>query len=833
MSGTLSCCTLRTYAYDKANEYAFPISQTSGTSPTQLTTSATYNRNTGLMLTSTDENNQVTSYEYETDTLRQKKVIYPNGGYVQTEYSDKLITNTNDLLPGFVRTTTTLDATHTAQSYSYFNGGGQGIRSATQTPDGWSVSAIEYDKLGRPIKSYNPFYASTPTGAIPSNTKFTEVLGYDALGRTTSVSLQDNTTVSTTFGATPVGTNKTFVTVTDQAGKQRRQVFDALGRAVRIDEPDLNGNLGDVSTPTQPTLYEYDGNNNLKKVTQSDGAANQERLFKHDSLGRLTHERQVEANATLNNDGVKVTSGGLWTKVKKYNADGLLIDGYDARGVNAHFTYDSLNRISSITFSDGTPTVTYIYDQERASFYNKGRLTRVETAEGNLTTRPETFSTAIEYDYDKMGRVEKHRQTIGGQNYNLEYIYNLAGQLISEKYPSGKIITMNHDANGRLSSISDPQRTYLNNLQYQNYGGRLSSMSLGNGTSHTFGFNDRLQMANQTLSRGSEVLQKYDYSYGQIDENGNLDTTKNNNQLAKVESYIGTNKQWTQKFSYDSLGRLAETKEYRGDTNALSYKQKFDYDNFGNLYRKNASNPTSGQENPLPFTPIEDSDINKATNRFTSNTTYDDAGNVTVDNKFRLMSFSYDANGRVFKASKANVPDALSIYDSSGLRVAEKVNDIWRFLIYDIYGKLVAEYGGLQSNDEGGVKYVLEDQQGSTRAILSNSGFVQTRRDYQAFGEEIGAGIGLRTQSQGFGIANNLRQQYGMTERDEASGLDHTWYRKYENKAGRWTSPDPYIGSINLANPQSFNRFSYVENQPTNYTDPSGLELQAYIFPIY
>ena len=168
VSGTLSCCTLRTYGYDKANEYAFPISQTSGTSPTQLTTSATYNRNTGLMLTATDENSQITTYEYETDTLRPKKTIYANGGYVQTEYSDKLITNTADLLPGFVRTTTTLETNKFAQSYSYFNGRGEGFRSATQTPDGWSISAVEFDKLGRPIKSYNPFYASTPTGAIPS-----------------------------------------------------------------------------------------------------------------------------------------------------------------------------------------------------------------------------------------------------------------------------------------------------------------------------------------------------------------------------------------------------------------------------------------------------------------------------------------------------------------------------------------------------------------------------------------------------------------------------------------------------------------------------------------
>jgi RHS repeat-associated protein len=822
---TLSCCNQKTIAYDKANEYAYPISETKGSLPVQLTTSTTYNRNTGLVLTSTNENNQVTSYEYEPDTLRTKKTIYPNGGYTLAEYSDKLIPNMNNLLPGFVRTTTTLDLNKTLQSFNYYNGRGDGIRKADQTPDGWSVSAAEFDKLGRIVKSYNPFYAGAPTDAIPANTKFTEVLNYDALGRTTSVRLPDNTTVSTEFSdtnTTPGGFNKTFVTITDQAGQQRRQVFDALGRVARIDEPDANGNLGAVDAPRQPTSYEYDGNDNLSRITQSDGTVTQERLFKHDSLGNLTNERQVEAIATLNNDGLKQTNGDLWTRVKKYNADGLLVDGYDARGVKAHFGYDSLNRVQTVAFSDGTPTITYTYDQEREGFYNKGGLTRVETSDGGAA-RPDTPSTVTEFDYDKMGRVVRHRQAIGNQTYNLEYSYNLAGQLISEKYPSGKIVSTLYDNAGRLSGLSDQNRVYLSSLQYQQYGGNLSSMTLGNGTTQTFGFNDRLQLINHTLAKAGEIIQRYDYGYGQIDANGNLDPTKNNNQLAKVESYIGTNRQWTDKFSYDSLGRLSETKEYRGDTNALSYRQKFDFDRFGNLYRKQSANPPDGQENPLAFTPIEDPDISKASNRFTSNTAYDEAGNVTTDNKFRAMSFNYDANGRLIRAAKANTSDALSVYDYSGLRVAEKVNDGWRFLIYDINERLVAEYGGLASSDEGGVKYILEDFQGSTRAILNNAGFVQARRDYQAFGEEIGANIGLRTQSKGYGSASNLRQKYGTTERDEATGLDHTWFRKYENQAGRWTSPDPFVGSINPADPQSFNRYSYVGNEPTGNTDPSGL----------
>ena len=156
------------------------------------------------------------------------------------------------------------------------------------------------------------------------------------------------------------------------------------------------------------------------------------------------------------------------------------------------------------------------------------------------------------------------------------------------------------------------------------------------------------------------------------------------------------------------------------------------------------------------------------------------------------------------------------------MRVAERVNNVWRYMIYDIGGKLVAEYGGVPATQPA-LKYIMQDWQGSTRAVVNAAGFVQGRMDYTAFGEDIAAGVGLRTTTQGFGSTNLPRQKYALTERDDATGLDHTWFRKNENRAGRWTSPDPYSGSMRLGDPQSFNRYSYVENQPTNFIDPTGL----------
>ncbi len=64
---------------------------------------------------------------------------------------------------------------------------------------------------------------------------------------------------------------------------------------------------------------------------------------------------------------------------------------------------------------------------------------------------------------------------------------------------------------------------------------------------------------------------------------------------------------------------------------------------------------------------------------------------------------------------------------------------------------------------------------------------------------------------------------YAGLERDEESGQDHAAYRQYAFVMGRWTAPDPYNGSYDLENPQSLNRYAYVDGNPLDATDPTGL----------
>ena len=62
--------------------------------------------------------------------------------------------------------------------------------------------------------------------------------------------------------------------------------------------------------------------------------------------------------------------------------------------------------------------------------------------------------------------------------------------------------------------------------------------------------------------------------------------------------------------------------------------------------------------------------------------------------------------------------------------------------------------------------------------------------------------------------------QYASGYTDSATGLIQFGLRYYQPATGRWTQQDPLAGS--LFDPSTGNRYAYVNDDPTNLTDPSG-----------
>jgi RHS repeat-associated protein len=55
------------------------------------------------------------------------------------------------------------------------------------------------------------------------------------------------------------------------------------------------------------------------------------------------------------------------------------------------------------------------------------------------------------------------------------------------------------------------------------------------------------------------------------------------------------------------------------------------------------------------------------------------------------------------------------------------------------------------------------------------------------------------------------KDKFATYYRDGTTGLDYAQNRYYANTLGRFTSPDPYMSSGGTADPQSWNRYSYVQ----------------------
>jgi RHS repeat-associated protein len=131
-----------------------------------------------------------------------------------------------------------------------------------------------------------------------------------------------------------------------------------------------------------------------------------------------------------------------------------------------------------------------------------------------------------------------------------------------------------------------------------------------------------------------------------------------------------------------------------------------------------------------------------------------------------------------------------------------------------------------QSTGTNSINYVTSDHLGSSSAITNSSGGILVNSSFDAFGKRRGSNwTGSPSAGDWTAIASTTRR--GFTEHSMLDNLNltHMNGRVYDQVIGRFLSADPYIdGALNT---QGWNRFSYVQNNPLSYTDPSGFAVAA------
>ena len=390
-------------------------------------------------------------------------------------------------------------------------------------PSGTNYISTEqtFDALGRPYQSSFPHRQNT--------TAHWSATTYDALSRAVKVATDDGSATATVYGGN-------VATVTDPASNVRAFTTDAAGRLSAVTE---------ASSVT--TKYHYSASDDLLAVCQAgtfDANYNctngQGRQFSYDWLSRL-------GSATNPENGMVAYT--------QYDGNGNLQTKTDNRNITTSMTYDALNRLVTKSYSNGTPTVTYCYDG-KVAVSGGGSCAASPAIPNPLAHLTQEYSSASVTTYtafDALGDVTFSTQqtpSTTGTLYQFGtsspgYVYNLAGQLTSETYPSGRQVAFDFDAAGRAAHLKNPATggvTYAdlslfnpggNQYAYAPNGG-IQTMTLGNAVAENWTW-DPIRLPPTQTKIGSLLTLQYSYC-----PSGRTSCSSNNgNMLRQTHAHVG------------------------------------------------------------------------------------------------------------------------------------------------------------------------------------------------------------------------------------------------------------------------------------------------------
>jgi RHS repeat-associated protein len=210
---------------------------------------------------------------------------------------------------------------------------------------------------------------------------------------------------------------------------------------------------------------------------------------------------------------------------------------------------------------------------------------------------------------------------------------------------------------------------------------------------------------------------------------------------------------------------------------------------------------------------------------------YDAGGNVTTDGPSNqgFHSYTYDGNYRLWQVDAGTT--ATYTYNAEGRRVSKTGGSTSVNYIYDLSGHQVAEVSsaGVWNRGEvyagskhlatyvggtGGTTYFdLADWLGSERVRTSITGAQVENCTSLPFGD-----------AQTCTGTDESPLHFTGGQWDWESNLTSFWFRSYSTTQGRWLTMDPAgLAAVDITNPQTWNRYAYVANNPLSFTDSTGL----------
>lgn len=626
------------------------------------------------------------------------------------------------------------------------------------------LSLLEYDYENNYQAVFQQFAASYETGA----SVYATTTAYDALGRSVSVTDPAGHVATIAYhGLTTVATNALNETKT--------VVRNSLGQTLSV--TDAAGNT---------TYYNYDPLGDLHEVV--------------DPAGHLTET----IDDILGHPMLRSDPDAGWSAYT-YDPLGELLASDDAKGQTTTYTYDLLGRLIQRAAPDQVST--WVYD---TAAHGVGKLAYSYTNAGNGHL----------FDYDSLGRVITAWVVSPVGDLETNTTYDTAGRVLTRTYPDGFALTNVYNAQGALVEV-DPSGHYLGSetslwkaLAWDPEG-QVTQEEYGNGviTTHTY---DPATLHETALTAGtSNGVMNQTYTYDAV---GNVTT--------RVDALAGT----SEAFTYDSLNRLTQDAltKTASCTSSCTTDVNVTYDALGDITDKSDVGA---------YTYGDPNHVHAVTEAGSNTYSYDADGNLTA------------GGGRTYTWMAANVPSSVTqngattswttswTYDADYNRVTQtEPGKTTLFLnpridlgmhyeqvtytggridqIHILYAG-ATPIGQYTTTNQSGVppestRYFETDPLGSIIAMTDETGAVTDRYAYDPWGKQQV----LTSQS-------STDTDHGFTGQEElAVGLVQLNGRLYDPVLARFVSVNPLIG--NRYDPQAYNGYSYLRNNPLAGTDPSG-----------
>jgi RHS repeat-associated protein len=744
---------------------------------------------------------------------------------------------------------------------AYYDRLGRVIRSIKTGFNSQKVQTdIAYNNLGQGIATSLPYLSN----GSPLWTKTT----YDPLGRVVTVTAPNGTITTSTYNgrAAAVSVDAPDLGGVDPAPQVNTTVVDAKGRTIGVwnadNVPTFSDTLG--STTTAPSIaFDLDGFGRMRTTTLK--GQTQTITATYDALGHQTQLADPDK--------------GTWNYVN--SALGLVLKQTDAKTNVTKTTYDLLNRPIVRTTSEASsgPVETanwYYYDSvtngHRVSFADKGWIGALQRDESVTTGAPgytgtNSATTTVHY-YDSKGQPSIDLATIDGKYFytysdydaynrlsHIRHYWRSAGHESATDDPylwQDFGYTYTYDTNSYLTSLTDSLgRSWWDTPSYD-YMDRVTSVRKGSGytTTRVYRPEDGV-LTGITTSFGASSIQNLGFKYdglGNLTQRtgsggtepltyDNLNRLKTSNQGTMVYADNGniTSKpevgnQTVSLTNYDSVRPHAVSRyTFNGQTIDIAY------DANGNLLSRTGGGSTwsmkwAGFDKPrwmaktTGSTVVGSEFLYNANRSRTVQMEFDAlSGNApshyvrkriyalgsTLEINYRNKALAGSTDNWSLDTVRIYVPGPDGVIGAREFTPGSAADGSEKPLVYhyDHLGSIesitpFASTGGYANDNGGKPGQFSEDAWGQRRNPLTWSGPPTTTDD---------------------GGADSLTPR-GFTGHEmlDDLGLVHMNGRIYDPLLGRMLSSDVLVqdpGSL-----QSFNRYSYVANNPLSLTDPSGFE---------